>query len=71
MVMAKDGDAGINGGLMKRQMPGQPFANYVRWTRSISMLAAAQASGARTRCRSRRSVGAWVGSRRSSIRRTI
>ncbi len=25
----KDGEAGINGGLMKRNMPGQPFANYV------------------------------------------
>src|SRR4051794_41928736 len=25
----KEGEAGINGGLMKRSMPGQPFANYV------------------------------------------
>ena len=25
----KDGAPGINGGLMKRNMPGQPFANYV------------------------------------------
>src|ERR1044072_3004724 len=25
----QDGEAGINGGLMKRNMPGQPFANYV------------------------------------------
>ena len=25
----KEGEAGINGGLMKRNMPGQPFANYV------------------------------------------
>ena len=25
----KDGEDGINGGLMKRNMPGQPFANYV------------------------------------------
>jgi uncharacterized protein len=29
-VTAKDSsDQGINGGLMKRQMPGQPFTNYV------------------------------------------
>jgi len=25
----REGEAGINGGLMKRSMPGQPFANYV------------------------------------------
>ena len=25
----KEGEPGINGGLMKRNMPGQPFANYV------------------------------------------
>jgi predicted enzyme related to lactoylglutathione lyase len=25
----KEGAVGINGGLMKRNMPGQPFANYV------------------------------------------
>jgi predicted enzyme related to lactoylglutathione lyase len=25
----KEGAPGINGGLMKRNMPGQPFANYV------------------------------------------
>jgi predicted enzyme related to lactoylglutathione lyase len=25
----KEGEAGINGGLIKRNMPGQPFANYV------------------------------------------
>ena len=47
MVMAKDGDAGINGGLMKRQMPGQPFTNYVSVDSIDRMLAAAQAAGAR------------------------
>jgi len=26
----KQGEAGIDGGLMKRNMPGQPFANYVQ-----------------------------------------
>jgi uncharacterized protein len=25
----KEGEVGINGGLMRRNMPGQPFANYV------------------------------------------
>jgi uncharacterized protein len=25
----KEGEAGIDGGLMKRNMPGQPFANYI------------------------------------------
>ncbi len=25
----KQGEDGINGGLMKRQMPGQPFMNYI------------------------------------------
>ena len=28
MVMAKDGEDGINGGLMKRKMPGQPFCVF-------------------------------------------
>ena len=47
MVMAKDGDAGINGGLMKRQMPGQPFTNYVTVDSIDRMLSAVQANGAR------------------------
>ena len=48
MVMAKDGENGINGGLMKRKMPGQPFANYVTVESIDSSLATAQANGART-----------------------
>jgi predicted enzyme related to lactoylglutathione lyase len=47
MVMAKDGENGINGGLMKRKMPGQPFTNYVTVDSVDSSLATAQASGAR------------------------
>lgn len=47
MVMAKDGDTGINGGLMKRQMPGQPFTNYVTVDSIDRMLSAVQANGAR------------------------
>ena len=48
MVMAKDGENGINGGLMKRKMPGQPFANYVTVPSIDAALATAQANGART-----------------------
>src|SRR5215467_8388974 len=48
MVMAKDGEDGINGGLMKRKMPGQPFANYVTVPSIDAALATAQANGART-----------------------
>jgi uncharacterized protein len=47
MVMAKDGETGINGGLMKRQMPGQPFTNYVTVDSIDRMLSAVQAAGAR------------------------
>jgi predicted enzyme related to lactoylglutathione lyase len=48
MVMAKDGENGINGGLMKRKMPGQPFTNYVTVDSIDQMLSAAQMHGART-----------------------
>jgi hypothetical protein len=48
MVMAKDGENGINGGLMKRKMPGQPFTNYVTVDSIDQMLSAANAVGART-----------------------
>ena len=47
MVMAKDGENGINGGLMKRKMPTQPFTNYVTVDSIDSSLATAQANGAR------------------------
>ena len=47
MIMAKDGENGINGGLMKRKMPGQPFANYVTVDSIDHMLSVAQSSGAR------------------------
>jgi hypothetical protein len=29
VVTTKEGAPGINGGLMKRNMPGQPFTNYI------------------------------------------
>jgi len=41
----KDGEAGINGGLMKRNMPGQPFANYVAVKSIDEFLAKVTASG--------------------------
>jgi hypothetical protein len=30
LVETKDGDTGINGGLMPRRNPGQPFMNYIQ-----------------------------------------
>jgi hypothetical protein len=41
----KDGEAGINGGLMKRNMPGQPFANYVAVKSIDDFLAKVTANG--------------------------
>jgi predicted enzyme related to lactoylglutathione lyase len=41
----KDGEAGINGGLMKRNMPGQPFANYVAVKSIDEFLAKVSANG--------------------------
>jgi hypothetical protein len=48
MVVAKDGEKGINGGLMKRKMPGQPFVNYVTVDSIDQMLSVAQSNGGRT-----------------------
>jgi len=48
MIAAKDGENGINGGLMKRKMPGQPFANYVTVDSIDHSLSVAQSNGART-----------------------
>jgi uncharacterized protein len=41
----KEGEAGINGGLMKRNMPGQPFANYIAVKSIDDFLGKIQASG--------------------------
>ena len=41
----KEGEAGINGGLMRRNMPGQPFANYVSVKSIDDFLGAIQANG--------------------------
>jgi len=40
-----EGQPGINGGLMKRNMPGQPFANYVAVKSIDEFLARVTASG--------------------------
>jgi uncharacterized protein len=41
----KEGEAGINGGLMKRNMPGQPFANYIAVKSIDDFLGKIQANG--------------------------
>jgi predicted enzyme related to lactoylglutathione lyase len=41
----KDGEQGINGGLMKRNMPGQPFTNYVTVESIDRMMPIVQAHG--------------------------
>ena len=41
----KEGEAGINGGLMRRNMPGQPFANYIAVKAIDDFLGKIQASG--------------------------
>ena len=41
----KEGAVGINGGLMKRNMPGQPFANYVDVKSIDEFLGKVQAAG--------------------------
>ena len=41
----KEGEAGINGGLMRRNMPGQPFANYIAVKSIDDFLGKIQASG--------------------------
>jgi predicted enzyme related to lactoylglutathione lyase len=41
----KEGENGINGGLMKRNMPGQPFANYIAVKSIDDFLGKIQANG--------------------------
>jgi len=41
----KEGESGINGGLMKRNMPGQPFANYIAVKSIDDFLGKIQANG--------------------------
>ena len=41
----KDGEPGINGGMMKRKMPGQPFTNYITVKSIDVMIKAVQANG--------------------------
>lgn len=41
----KEGEPGINGGLMKRNMPGQPFASYVAVKSIDDFLGKIQANG--------------------------
>ncbi len=41
----KEGEPGINGGLMKRNMPGQPFTNYVTVKSIDAMTRIVEANG--------------------------
>lgn len=41
----KDGEPGINGGMMKRKMPGQPFTNYITVKSIDAMNQAVRANG--------------------------
>jgi predicted enzyme related to lactoylglutathione lyase len=45
VVTHKDGEMGINGGLMKRQAPGQVFMNYIDVTSIDKMIAKLEAAG--------------------------
>ena len=45
VVTRKKGEAGIDGGLMKRKMPGQPFTNYISVPSIDDMNQAVQANG--------------------------
>ena len=57
----KDGEPGINGGLMKRNMPGQPFANYVNVKSIEDFLGKVQANGGST-IMPRQEIGPGMGS---------
>jgi hypothetical protein len=46
VVTRKAGEPGIDGGLMKRNMPGQPFTNYISVKSIDAMNQTAQANGA-------------------------
>jgi len=57
----KEGEAGINGGLMKRNMPGQPFANYVAVKSIDDFLSKVTANGG-TVIMPRQEIGPGMGS---------
>src|SRR5690349_15246882 len=47
VIKAKDKDNGIDGGMMKRKMPNQPFLNYIHVKSIDATLKAATGSGAK------------------------
>jgi len=57
----KEGAPGINGGLMKRNMPGQPFANYVD-VKSIDEFAGKIQAAGGTLIMPRQEIGPGMGS---------
>jgi uncharacterized protein len=56
----KQGQDGINGGLMKRNMPGQPFANYVSVPSIDEFVERVQSSGGAI-CMPKQEIGPGMG----------
>jgi predicted enzyme related to lactoylglutathione lyase len=56
----KEGEVGINGGLMKRKMPGQPFMNYIETGDIDQALKRVQDAGG-TLCLPRTEIGTGMG----------
>jgi predicted enzyme related to lactoylglutathione lyase len=56
----KPGEAGINGGLMQRKMPGQPFMNYIATASIEDSLARVEMAGG-TVCLPKTEIGAGMG----------
>ena len=56
----KEGEEGINGGLMQRKMPGQPFMNYIMVRSIEASLAKVVGAGGRI-CLPKQEIGAGMG----------
>jgi predicted enzyme related to lactoylglutathione lyase len=56
----RKGEAGINGGLMQRKMPGQPFMNYIA-TASIEFSLAKVEQAGGTVCLPKTEIGSGMG----------
>jgi predicted enzyme related to lactoylglutathione lyase len=56
----KEGEPGINGGLMQRKMPGQPFMNYIM-VKSIERALAKVVRAGGTVCLPKQEIGSGMG----------
>src|SRR6185436_17153459 len=65
------GKDGINGGLMPRKMPGQPFMNYISVESIDASLKKVEKAGGVVAMPKTEIGQAWAGSRRSKIQKTI